>query len=261
MHQPSLANFSVPQNLYKFRSLIGDARARTRDIIVNHRLWWSAPADFNDPYDCAPSAIFDGSPLKQKAYVSRVVRDHGGGTRLDRRRAKASALRRRPSEIEKGLEELQQQMRRDIGVCCLGEEADHMLMWAHYADSHRGICLQFKTGFPELHFSLAFPVSYSPDRPVISIVRKQTDRLMEQVLLTKAAFWSYEREWRMIDQKNGPGLKPFPPASLVGVILGSAMNQSDVAEVRSWITHSNPTIRLKQARLDSREYRLHIDDL
>ncbi len=31
------------------------------------------------------------------------------------------------------------------GVYCLCEKPDNLLMWSHYADAHRGICLQFDT--------------------------------------------------------------------------------------------------------------------
>ena len=42
---------------------------------------------------------------------------------------------------------------RRFGVCALGERADSILMWSHYADEHAGICIEFDT---EAH-AAAFP--------------------------------------------------------------------------------------------------------
>lgn len=52
--------FPLPKSLYKFRSLSGGSAARTRDILVNHRLWFSTASTFNDPFDSFPYLSFDG---------------------------------------------------------------------------------------------------------------------------------------------------------------------------------------------------------
>ena len=36
----------------------------------------------------------------------------------------------------------------DFRIFCLTPQNESLLMWAHYADSHRGICLQFRNTEP-----------------------------------------------------------------------------------------------------------------
>src|SRR5262249_53331053 len=45
---------------------------------------------------------------------------------------------------------------QSFGVLCLSECPDDILLWSHYADSHRGLCLEFDVAgysevFPRLH--------------------------------------------------------------------------------------------------------------
>jgi hypothetical protein len=40
--------------LYKLKSLTGESRDHTLDIIENSRIYFSSPEQFNDPFDCAP---------------------------------------------------------------------------------------------------------------------------------------------------------------------------------------------------------------
>src|SRR5687767_11518551 len=60
----------LPRFLYKFRSLLPSDETsvdRLRDILVRSRLWFSSPADFNDPFDTAVKAIVDGDASTAEA--------------------------------------------------------------------------------------------------------------------------------------------------------------------------------------------------
>ena len=53
------------------------------------------------------------------------------------------------------------------GILSLCAKNDDILMWSHYASSHRGICLEFKAGDNDPFFAYALPVTYpdADDRP------------------------------------------------------------------------------------------------
>lgn len=91
-------------------------------------------------------------------------------------------------------------------VGCLCTNYKNSLMWSHYADSHRGFCVEYD--FFEADIStLPFPVVYSNIRPQIpwgeALTRspentaKATSNLMIG-LLTKDKCWEYENEWRFL---------------------------------------------------------------
>ena len=58
-------------------------------------------------------------------------------------------------------------------------------MWGHYADSHRGLCLQFECA-PTSLFSLALKVVYQTPYPTASIITESAERLQEIAIYTKA---------------------------------------------------------------------------
>jgi hypothetical protein len=77
-------------------------------------------------------------------------------------------------------------------------------------------------------------------------------------LLTKADFWAYEEEWRIIKYPpSQPGLKAFPADSLDGIILGAKISASDRAEVSEWARRKNRDIDLLEAIFDDKDYRLN----
>lgn len=82
---------------------------------------------------------------------------------------------------------------------------------------------------------------------------------MTRNLLTKAADWRHEREWRIIDYSGGSGLRDYPPDLLVEVILGARITEKDRADVLSWVDAHQPRPRVLQARLKERDYGLELE--
>ena len=77
---------------------------------------------------------------------------------------------------------------------------ESVLMWAHYADSHRGLCAEFE--MDPVCFSKAEVVAHSAERPEVRIDAAHGDeaskeRFFETGMHTKAQDWAYEDEWRL----------------------------------------------------------------
>jgi hypothetical protein len=99
-------------------------------------------------------------------------------------------------------ESLYKALNRGVGILSLTEVPDEPLMWAHYAESHRGILL----GFNEEHaffnhrrsendeFYFLRKVIYADLPPAPSALAVDGNALF----VTKGTKWSYEREWRML---------------------------------------------------------------
>ena len=145
-----------------------------------------------------------------------------------------------------------------VGILSLTERCDDLLMWSHYANGHRGFCLEFPSSIQEVFFGRAQPVVYSANRSIFD-PRAPEDKQVEDVVLTKSEHWMYELEWRVIDHENGEGLCEFPAETLAGVIFGCWTSDKDKTKVRRWIDEGGlkPTIyQAKQKRLD---FRLEIE--
>lgn len=95
-------------------------------------------------------------------------------------------------------------------VSCLSTRFDSMLMWAHYAESSTGICLEYdfnQSTSNQLIRKMIFPVAYSKTPVKINdLLDDENDDLFQYSLeaavfcsaLNKSCVWSYENEWRLI---------------------------------------------------------------
>jgi hypothetical protein len=155
-----------------------------------------------------------------------------------------------------------------FGLYCVSEIPDSILMWSHYADNHRGFCLEF-SGLGSPHpqgspFPVSWKVNYEDERPLVDITETMrdidTDHIVRLGLLTKSKDWAYEREWRVLET-TGTGVRVLPRGTLSGVILGPRMTRPDELRVRSWAgMHSTP-IRLRRARLSEEHFLLELEDV
>jgi hypothetical protein len=97
----------------------------------------------------------------------------------------------------------------DRGVCCFSSVVDNPLLWSHYSDQHRGLCIGYglnRTPRPQLR-----KVVYGGSRTVAtSLIAKallendpEAQELLDRdVLLRKASPWRYEREWRLLGNRG-----------------------------------------------------------
>ncbi|MEN9894385.1 MAG: hypothetical protein RIR97_237 [Pseudomonadota bacterium] len=86
-----------------------------------------------------------------------------------------------------------------FGIICFSKSWKQPLMWSHYADAHRGICL----GFDISETPNFKKVEYIPNRPYpnpsddISFETMTYEQLSEMGFV-KSNHWQYEEEYRLI---------------------------------------------------------------
>src|SRR6185436_13966304 len=66
----------IPQILYKYRDFSGFTRDRVRQIIVENKVWFSSPADLNDPFDCKVHTSFKGTVRAYKKDMLRLLKEY-----------------------------------------------------------------------------------------------------------------------------------------------------------------------------------------
>ncbi|KAA2235590.1 DUF2971 domain-containing protein [Salinarimonas soli] len=242
-----------PRYLYKFRSLAAEnPRKFTRAIIVDGVLWHAQPSSFNDPFDCLP--VITGPEGEEKLrYLKRLHAEHRAHEPRAVRRRRIKQMMQRPLSEFLTTAVLPAAVDR-VGVVSLSAGYEQVLMWTHYADEHRGICLRFSTkGAP---FKDAYQVIYSAERPVLNVARDGGVEYFEKALLTKADFWRYEQEYRTVNRT--PGAQPYDQALLTGVILGARITSEDRAAVLDWL-HDRPDVEIIQAVIHPGLFRLSFE--
>lgn len=213
----------APKSLYKYYA---DNEQNT-EAIFNNKMWYSAPICFNDPYDC-DFAIDESATIKSLlCSIARETKMKKGSVAW--RNAYIATKKEFPSLIKTF-----DSMKSSMGVACLSESSNAMLMWSHYANNHKGMCVEYRLidFVKKLNFS-PIPVIYSKEKSVLKSLRlnsidSDVTEFFIKSIVYKDIAWEYENEWRIVrdsnacgkqwdSEKHGALLDSIQPAS---VILG-----------------------------------------
>ena len=141
-----------------------------------------------------------------------------------------------------------------FGVLSLSGRCDDPLMWAHYADSCKGMCLGIAFDVDELMNSECIPlwVEYAEELPVFgasSFFDRNPNNVMEMLkhfYATKHIAWKHEAEFRLVSKKGDVALDI--PGRIVEVILGEKVSGADAQTVYAAIQKKKGVKFLKMMR-------------
>lgn len=156
-------------------------------------------------------------------------------------------------------------------IICLCADNKNRLMWSHYADNHKGFCIEYDFDLHNLENNFVYPVIYSAMRPKIPweifITANNTDNqevnknllpYLLLLLLTKDEVWSYEREWRiLVPSANKVMDIEAPPISCIYLgALCSEENQKCILSIAKQLD-----VPVKKMVIDRGEYNLHVESI
>lgn len=208
--------------LFKFLSTAPgqspDWKVRVTQLLAGEA-YLPSPSQFNDPFDCLPTMGLPPTPEEFAAgraqFVSRFVRAMPDMPR-EAIEAAVDAM-----VAEGKLSEMAEIARRafnkggeTMGVFCLCECAENVLMWSHYAHNHQGLALRFRFNRHEDNGLLPlWKVKYQEARPVVMKFFQGEDEQFAfmEALCTKADFWRYEQEWRFLEPGGARTVQRFDP--------------------------------------------------
>lgn len=202
--------------LYRYQQL----NHNTKDSILNHYLYFSKPSSLNDPFDCHFSPVIEGTHYEKVMSVKRMV-GLLNLSREERRKAEKDCLQEMINKeldydfIYKSIDEINDK----ISICCLSDTCEDLLMWAHYADGHMGVCLKYDIEQDTLPDCILKPVNYKPDLTKSNLVQPSDDDDIISIFTTKSKHWEYEREYRLINHLGHEKVK-YRRGCLKGIIFG-----------------------------------------
>jgi hypothetical protein len=256
-----LHELGQPVRLYKYRSIPHHKNARIQrklrhplvQLLLNNELWMAPTVSFNDPFDgrAGYDIVERGDELRQimNAHARRLAAEHGLSTdvRVD------EEVVQHPERLVRVLEADHERMRNILGICALTTDAHNPLMWSHYADEHRGICIQLDASC-DLRNLFPQPVEYSNTYPVMAdIFRPRAERADVLPFLRKSEHWSYEKEWRLVDPHHVRAPRPFSPRALTAVIFGLRTSQQDKDYVLRLLDEREKKYKVRPAVYDAVE--------
>lgn len=125
-------------------------------------------------------------------------------------------------EFRKALKKTKIDISKSRGILCFSESWRNPVLWGHYADKHKGLCLGFEVPRPDLG-----KVKYQDSR--LPLPKEIDETFMQHLLFTKFKHWDYEQEYRVYiqleDEVEGTYYSNFSDQlKLKRVIVGEQCN-------------------------------------
>lgn len=245
--------------------------ARLAETLEQNTIHCSKPSDFNDPWDCKPFYsldLDDETQLRDHAdWAVEICRRKGGMSEEDMKNMRRTLMtdgHRAASIVHKITNALIEAINERYRVYCLGPDPLNLLMWSHYADSHRGVCLEFDLRNDVMCSALG--CNYSAVFPALRPFDTGEESALS-VLLSKAECWSYEMEYRIVAQERSQAvtggtlmtddsLLRIPEGAIASVIVGC---QADYQAVEAVVRKARPGLRVRCATRAPDNYALEIE--
>ena len=248
-------------------------------FIEQRRLKFSNPSDFNDPFEVRVKYI-NYRKLIEKEFQKRVnevffetLRQCPDLSFQDFKAAKKDEIEEeRKHLMEKGEQiYLEQQsaipelLNSDIGILCLSRRCDHILMWSHYADGHKGFVVGFDSNHPFFHddgkTSLCGDVTYQNELPEIILSSEKKGDTAP--LFHKSDVWAYEEEVRLIkkldssfEKVNNINLLEIPKDAILEIIFGLQSSDSFQTSCNEMASEFLPNVSVFRMVRVRDEYRI-----
>jgi len=192
------------------------------------------------------------------------------------------------ADIEKNInyymEKLPEICQKSFLICCLNNDPLGLLLWAHYAKSHKGFLIEYKFPLDTEESALPLKVNYESTYPSMkanleelinlfsgNINNKLFKELTEKMFLNKSNEWKYEEEYRYVvpkDKYMSENIKGFTfdesknfiyeeikPENISSIVLG-VNNINNEELIHEQLKKFNPNINIYRAERSKNEYKL-----
>ncbi|MGZ9669577.1 DUF2971 domain-containing protein [Pseudomonas sp. GNP014] len=276
---------------YKYRGI----NEYSLETLKNNTVYFSTYTDFNDPFEF--STPFPNLPIMYNRASIELDLLHNQGVLntpiyLHLKNICIDIIKNGDPILDKTHLRIREKL-KNVGIYSLSSVNDEILMWSHYADNHKGFCI----GFDTLHKNTIpqtklFPVNYKdtfsdlndpeiiikfytdifskyrhlPPRAwkaksdkLAEILKKEDDRRGGiSVLTDKYHKWSYEQEFRLVDEKSY-GVKKFKPRCLKSITFGIRTSEEDRCKIIEICKNTDKNhVIFYQARKSKDSFKLEI---
>jgi hypothetical protein len=233
-------------------------------MIANSSLLFKNPSLFNDPYDCYPDLIdFDKVPNNFREYIIEKFRPFLSGAKVEE--IIKQLKNKSDSELAKIFRnEVFPIEQSTLAVTCFSEKNDNLLIWSHYSDSHKGICLGFDLRKLYLNFKIYFPalikVKYTNKLERVDYFADKKKAIINWFRI-KSDCWEYEKEVRIVltnikmDSSRQKAI-PFDTKSISSIYLGTNIKPDDENKIRLLALNKIPETKISKMRLKEDSFSL-----
>ena len=203
-------NRRIPTKLYRYCSL----NEYSLHNLLSNELTGNSPEVFNDLYDATIHRNSSQFVRKRFDDLNQMSKE----LEFDPIEMPEENIIHIENNTKKSDRFYMRYMTEPFRIVSLSESNNSILMWSHYADMNRGICIEYDFSHDPRYQKTIFPILYL-DNPIdmsFLKVEKSENELMNSILLSAIAkykIWSYEKEWRYLFYMITP--KKFPERILL----------------------------------------------
>ena len=184
---------------YKYRDI--ECFERDLETLLKNQIYAPPFVDLNDP--------FEGMYSEEITRLAKLL---------------GQTFKVNSSDVIENFEKIKN-YKTKLGIYSLSTTFSDELMWAHYANSHKGFCLEYETTklkdkylAPEMVTELQ--VDYKPKPQTLTYLDiKEKNETLKKLFATKSLKWSYEKEVRLIFDSFE--LKNYHHSALTGIYFGT----------------------------------------
>ncbi|MDF2931532.1 MAG: hypothetical protein K0R36_863 [Chryseobacterium sp.] len=266
---------NYPKTIYKYRNWTDEFQ---KNVLLKNQLYLTSPKYFNDPFDCRIPVDYSSLNTAEKkieyakGYINRH-KDYFVNEGIDLNTEFHDKL----NELE-DISEYQKKYENEVlypnqdkfyGVLSMSSDWSIQLLWAHYADNHRGVCYGFNE--EKLRESGLFgkggPVQYYP-LDQFPFIDPNSDDYIEKGFIethSKSLDWKYEEEYRLTklffpkEPLNDDRIKIIPDDYFKDITLGIMIPSSHKEEIIKIAREKN--IKIFQAIKKPLSFRIERNEL
>jgi hypothetical protein len=225
-----------PDSLYKYCPIYNDDFENERSIenLINSHAVFSNRHNFNDLFDSKINFI---QPTRAK--LKKLASEMSAKMRFDFKRAHLDG------EWENKYLLVEREVSKKIDeylYYCVTDKPDNNLMWSHYANSHKGFCIEWDSDF--INANKVVYGTEIADFDIFDIIKSQYglpisedagDRIWA-ALRQKLKEWEYESEYRfqisngmeylIVKKEKNFALVKYQPEWIKSIIFGCRMTES-----------------------------------
>lgn len=250
------------RQLFKYLDIDG-----AMSMLSNRTLQFTNSFYFNDPFDCHPSLIdFSGSPpgLYGPKFKDKIRETHKN--KYDR-------------------------LRERTWICSLSKINDSLLMWSHYANNHKGICVELNMSHVVKYLNgnhgmvvhnVGVEVQYKDIIEKPDYFKNRVGDYLNYQISTKTKDWEYEQEWRLYIIDPSPMYMSLPFKPKIGetydwkitrvypvlggecfeaIYLGAMISDEDKQKIVKLARKLNPNIKIYQMTINPDAFKLDVGEV
>jgi len=259
---------SIPDVLYKYRDW---EDSNHKKILTDCEIYFPSFDQFNDPFDGTIPVRYRPEDLKPENIFTKLF---------------SLAKHEHPDLTEQQLHELcfknqregyitdesrmvtineffHRKMNKEFGIFSLADNCSNHLMWSHYSNSHKGICIGFNVN--ELKSLIGggcgiFSMYYKNELPYFDLYEDDM-KYLKKLLCSKSSVWTYEQEYRIIRFGFARKILKITPKAISEVIFGLMMDHKTKMEILELIKNNFPDTKVFEAKRNTNLFAIDIEQI